>query len=135
MAILIGMCGWVPRETSTARVSQPRVSSPNAYDDRRRGIPRGASDEEAVAPALLLELLDRLDDEPHPGRRLGMAVDERGAVVVERLDLEPHLAGEVEVVHGERVVGLHDLHLVDLDSRLRERRARGGDRRLRHEPL
>src|SRR5690349_4446527 len=53
--------------------------------ERGRGVAGGAPHEEPAPAAAQHQLLGQLEDEPQPGRRLGMPVDEARAVAVEAL--------------------------------------------------
>src|SRR6185437_4163348 len=67
--------------------------------DRHRGIARGTALEQPIAAAAIDQLLDELDDRTQAGRTLGMAPDERAAMVVHAHEIGAGLAREDDVVH------------------------------------
>src|SRR5207248_2654887 len=89
--------------------------------------------EEAIASAAQDELFDQLDDQPHPCRSLWMAENERGTVVVKRVEIEGELACQVDIVHCKRIVRLDCLYIPDADPRSTEGLASCRYRCLGHE--
>src|SRR5215467_6179701 len=85
-----------------------------------------------VAAAPIDQLLNQLDDEAHAGRALRVTVDQRRAVVVERVERDVERAREVDVIDGERVVGLDHSHVVDAEPCVLQGLPRCGHGRHRH---
>src|SRR5947199_4139676 len=92
-----------------------------------------AANEETIATAAQDKLLDQLNDQSHPCRPLRMAENERGTVVVKRVEIEGELACQVDIVHCKRIVRLDSLYISNADPRSTESLARRRYRRLGHE--
>src|SRR5690606_22586774 len=88
-----------------------------------------------VATTELARLFDALGDQPRAGWALWVAVDQRAAVVVERLGLDLERAGKEQIVDREWVVGLDDLDVADADARFAQCLPGGRDHRLGHVAL
>src|SRR6266568_3376388 len=104
------------------------------HNDSSRRITCRAANKETIATAAQDEFFDQLDDQSHPCRSLRMAENERGTVVVKRVEIESELACQVDIVHRKRIVGLDSLYIPNADPRSTESLARRRYRRLGHEP-
>src|SRR2546430_15658262 len=100
------------------------------YDDGCCRITCRAANEETIATAAQDELLDQLDDQSHPCRSLWMAENERGTVVVKRVQVETKLPCQVDIVHCKRIVRLDSLYISDADPRSTKGLTRRRYRRL-----
>src|SRR6266567_1711283 len=103
------------------------------YNDSSRRITCRAANEETIATTAEDELFDQLDNQSHPCRSLWMAENERGTVVVERVEIESELACQVDIVHCKRIVRLDSLYIPNADPRSTESLASRRYCRLGHE--
>src|SRR5438046_713328 len=92
-----------------------------------------ASNEEAITTTAQDQLFDQLNDQSHPCRSLRMTENERGTVMVKRVQIESELACQVDIVHCKRIVRLDSLYIPDADPRSTEGLASRRYRCLGHE--
>ena len=91
----------------------PQRRSAHFQHTSHRRITRSTTREQSIPTTFFDELFDELDDETGTGGTLRMTEDERRSVVIDGIKLEVHLAAEVDIIDGERVVGFHSPHAID----------------------
>ncbi len=124
-----------PTRDSTRFSAKNGVAHTLLPDDRAAHSHADAERGEPVAAVALAQCVRELRDQPHAGRGERVAARDRAAVRVEArvVRRDPELVAPRQHLHGERLVQLEDVDLVERQSGLLQRAPRRGHRAVAHQ--
>src|SRR4051794_34295643 len=126
-----GVLSQSPRRGRSLRY--PEAESAIEFDHERRArVARRTPGEQPATTAAVVQRPNQLDQSARARWGLRVPVDQAAAEGVHGVDVSAHLAGEPEVVDGERIVRLDDGDVGELEPGMLERDAGRGDWGLGH---
>src|SRR5438093_4588925 len=123
--------------TAMARAGISRSIIPSRlnglYDHRRALATPDAGRAEAVTPAAAAEGVQQVQGDPRAAGAKRVPERHRTSVYIRALAIESQLLLDREVLRGEGLVDLHEIHLLQVEPRCSERAPRGRHRSNAHD--
>src|SRR5438874_2584602 len=118
----------MPRAAGSARSMSVPSGGERFHDHRRALAAADAGGAEAEALLGAAQRMEQVDRDASAGRGQRVADGDGAAVHVRLRAVEPQLLLDGEILRGEGLIHLHQVHLLELHAGLLERLARGGRR-------